>query len=147
MGQWGAEWIVVAEEGTRVVPAFEFLLKVPSSVRVQLLAIVDSVRATGPDQWNDPNTHRSMKGDIDDLHEARDKHGDMLYRLFLKWDRDEERVIFIDGRKKKNATALPPSDYKAIAGLAARSADPDALATSDDFARAALEAVSEAEAG
>ena len=80
-----------------------------------------------------------MKGEIDHLHEARDKHGDTLYRLFLMWQREARRVIFIDGRCKPNGTALSEADYSAIRELAATLSGKPPLATPDDFARLLLE--------
>jgi hypothetical protein len=82
-----------------------------------------------------------MKGELADLHEARDKQGDMLYRLFLLWRREERVVIAIDGRAKPNKTVLPGADYKEIrrlADLAGQEKPP--LATADDFAQTLLKA-------
>lgn len=50
MALWEVEWLVRTEGGVRDVPAFSFLLNQPSAVRIQLLAIVDAVRTTGPDR-------------------------------------------------------------------------------------------------
>lgn len=139
MALWGAEWLVRVEGPRRVVPAFEFLREQPLPVRMNLLAIVDAVRTMGPDKWMDQNTHRPMKSEIDHLHEARDKHGETLYRLFLMWQRQERRVIIIDGRCKANNTALDQGDYDAIRELAATINERVPLATADDFARALLD--------
>jgi hypothetical protein len=49
MALWNVEWLVKTHGGTRSVPAFDFLLDQPSAVRMQLLAIVDAVRTTGPE--------------------------------------------------------------------------------------------------
>lgn len=106
MSQWGREWLVVERDGIREVPGFEFLVNLPPNVRETLLAITDAVRTTGPDSWRDPNTHKAMRGGLDKVHEARDKHGDTLYRLFLRWQRDERRVVVLDGRVKPNNTAI-----------------------------------------
>jgi hypothetical protein len=86
---------------------------------MQLLAIVDAVRTTGPDQWRDTNSHDSMHGSCEHLHEARDKHGQMLYRLYLLWQRNHKRVVIIDGGVKPNSTALPDSFYDDLAAFAA----------------------------
>lgn len=139
---WAIEWLVVVEGGERHVPAFEFLLLQPASVRVQLLAIVDAVRTTGPDRWRDTTSHDSMHGACAHLHEARDRHGQRLYRLYLRWQRDERRVVVIDGGAKPNAAALPEGFYDRLAALGA-SADavPSSFATADDFARIAIELV------
>jgi hypothetical protein len=82
-----------------------------------------------------------MKGDLADLHEARDKHGETLYRLFLKWQRNEQRVVLLDGRTKQNQTALSKDDYAEIRRIAdLLENDPPPLAEADDFAQLLLEA-------
>jgi hypothetical protein len=140
MTQWHVEWLIKKDDGARSVPAFEFLLDQPSAVRLQLLAIVDAVRTTGPDQWKDSHSHDSMHGACAHLHEARDKHGQMLYRLYLLWQRTAKRVVIIDGGSKPNSTALPDSFYDDLAALAATvDKNPAPFAIADDFARKALE--------
>lgn len=80
-----------------------------------------------------------MKGDLADLHEVRDKQGEMLYRLFVVWQRKERRVVIIDGRTKANRTKLGEGEYEAIARLAARvDEDPPPFASVDDFIQADL---------
>lgn len=117
----------------------EFLLDIPTPVKDNLIAFVDAVRQTGPDQWMDQNSHRPMKGSLSHLHEARDKHGEMLYRLFLLWQRRERRVIFLDGRSKENETVISDREYGEIAHLSSLvSADASPFATADDFARLLL---------
>jgi hypothetical protein len=141
MAPWTAEWLVRTDSGTRMIPAFSFLLDQPPAVRLQLLAIVDAVRSTGPDRWRDTNSHDSMRGMCAHLHEARDRHGQMLYRLYLRWQREERRVVIIDGGAKPNATALPEAFYENLAALALTiETNPAPFAVVDDFARLALEA-------
>ena len=65
----------------------------------------------------------------------------MLYRLYLLWQRNDKRVVIIDGGTKPNSTALPDSFYDDLAALAATvTGDPAPFAVADDFARAALTA-------
>lgn len=81
-----------------------------------------------------------MKGDLDRVHEVRDKHGEVLYRLFVRWHRNKRRVVILDGRSKPNQTALPGSDYAAIGelvDLADETSPPFAKAS--DFARTVLQ--------
>jgi hypothetical protein len=141
---WGVEWLAVTEGSERRVPAFEFLLLQPPPARVQLLAIVDAVRTTGPDRWRDTTSHDSMRGPCAQLHEARDRHGQMLYRLYLRWQRDQRRVVVIDGGAKPNSTVLPDSFYDTLAALGATAdLDPPRFATADDFARIAFKLLGE----
>lgn len=138
MTPWKVEWLVKIN-GERSVPAFDFLLKQPPSARIQLLAIVDAVRTTGPDRWRDRTSHDSMHGSCAHLHKARDKHAQMLYRLYLLWQREDSRVVIIDGGAKPNSTALPTSFYDDLAELAATAnRDPPPFAVADDFARQVL---------
>jgi hypothetical protein len=139
MALWSIEWLVRTEGGERDVPAFSFLLVLPAPVRVQLLAIVDAVRTTGPDRWKDTTSHDSMHGVCAQLHEARDRHSQMLYRLYLRWQRERHRVVIVDGGAKPNSTTLADSFYDELAALAATAElDPPPFATADDFARIAL---------
>lgn len=134
--KWKVEWLLDRSEDPPSIPAYRFLKGLPVNVRIQLLAILDAVRTTGPDQWADRRSHCPMKGDLADLHEVRDKQGETLYRLFLAWQRKERRVVVIDGREKANKTKLSDPEYQAIRALAAKIAeDPPALATVDDFLR------------
>jgi hypothetical protein len=136
---WGVEWLIKTDGARRSVPAFDFLLGQPPAVRVQLLAIVDAVRSTGPDQWRDTSSHDSMHGACEHLHEARDRHGQLLYRLYLLWQRHEKRVVIVDGAAKPNSTALPDSLYDTLAALAATADQhPAPFVVADDFARKAL---------
>jgi hypothetical protein len=140
MALWSIEWLVRAEGGEREVPAFSFLLLQPAAVRVQLRAIVDAVRTTGPDRWKDTTSHDSMHGVCAQLHAARDRHGQMLYRLYLRWQREHHRVVIVDGGAKPNSTTLPEAFYEDLAALAATAElGPPRFATADDFARIALD--------
>jgi hypothetical protein len=81
-----------------------------------------------------------MHGACAKLHEARDRHGQMLYRLYLRWQRDHRRVVVVDGGAKPNSTTLPDSFYEDLAALAATAdLDPPPFAMADDFARIALD--------
>ena len=81
-----------------------------------------------------------MHGVCAQLHEARDRHGQMLYRLYLRWQREHHRVVIVDGGAKPNSTTLPDSFYEDLAALAATAElDPAPFATADDFARIALD--------
>lgn len=133
MALWKVEWLVDDTEGSRTIPALEFLRSVPDGVSDQLLAILTAVRASGPDRWFDRQTHAAMRGELAHLHEVRDRQDQVLYRLFVRWLRDEQTVVVIDGRHKPNKTALPDKDYAEIADLAERiDEDPRPFASFDD---------------
>jgi hypothetical protein len=137
--QWQIEWLVDASEEPAAIPAYRFLKGLPVNVRIQLLAILDAVRTTGPDQWADRHSHCPMKGDLANLHEVCDKQGETLYRLFVLWQREEGRVVIIDGRQKANKTKLSDADYRAIAELAAAAGGSlPSFASVDDFIRVDL---------
>jgi hypothetical protein len=80
-----------------------------------------------------------MHGSCRHLHEARDKHGQTLYRLYLRWQREARRVVIVNGAVKPNSTTLPESFYDDLAALAATADhEPRPFAVADDFARLAL---------
>lgn len=137
--RWKVEWLVDRRREPASIPAYRFLKSLPVNVRIQLLAILGAVRTTGPDRWADRHSHRAMKGDLADLHEVRDKQGETLYRLFVRWQRAERRVVIIDGRGKANGTKLSDRDYEIVRALAARiEEDPPSFASVDDFIQADL---------
>jgi hypothetical protein len=137
---WQVEWLVDRGKRPISIPAYRFLKSLPVNVRIQLLAIFEAVKTTGPDQWADRHSHSPMKGSLAHLHEVRDKQGETLYRLFVLWQRNERRVVVIDGRVKANKTVLSEAEYDAIGALAAQVAnEPPPFATVDDFIRADLE--------
>jgi len=133
MSLWKAEWLVDESAGSRSIPALRFLQAIPDSVSDQLLAILTAVRASGPDRWFDRQSHAVMRGDLAHLHEVRDKQDQTLYRLFVRWLRDEQTVVVVDGREKPNKTVLSEDDYAEIADLAERiNEDPRPFASFDD---------------
>jgi hypothetical protein len=138
---WTVEWLVVTEQGKRRIPAFEFLTKIDHDVATHLLQILDSVCVSGgPHKWRDVRTHDKMDDELDDLHEARYKLDQTLYRLYLKWITGTATVWVLDGRTKPNNTKLPDVEYEKIRALAALTdKKPAPAATVDDFARLALE--------
>ncbi|HET9676705.1 MAG TPA: type II toxin-antitoxin system RelE/ParE family toxin [Solirubrobacterales bacterium] len=136
---WKVEWLIDRSEETPSIPAYRFLKEQPVNVRKQLLATLAAVRTVGPDQWRDRHSHCPMKGDLADLHEVRDRQGEVLYRLFVLWQRKERHVVIVDGRKKANKTALADKEYEAVRALAASvDDDPPPFATADDFIQADL---------
>jgi hypothetical protein len=137
--RWKIEWLLDQSRDPASIPAYRFLKALPVNVRIQLLAILEAVQTTGPDQWADRHSHCPMKGDLAELHEVRDKQGETLYRLFVLWQRKERRVVIIDGREKANKTKLSAGEYEAVAALAAKIADdPPPFASVDDFIQADL---------
>ena len=140
VAQWDVEWLTVVEDGKRTIPALKFLVQQEPNIRAVLLGIVDSVRTFGPDRWKDANSHKPMYGACSDLHEARDRYDQMLYRLFLKWQRQEQRVVVLTGASKPNNTTLPDSFYDDLAKMAATiTTNPSPFATTDDVTRLLLD--------
>jgi hypothetical protein len=136
---WTVGWLLDRGEDPPSIPAYRFLKDLPLNVRVQLLAILEAVQSTGPDQWADRHSHCPMKGKLAGLHEIRDKQGEVLYRLFVLWQRAERRVVIVDGREKANKTKLKEKEYETIAELAVRiREDPPPFASIDDFIQAGL---------
>lgn len=145
MAFWAIEWLTTIEGGATRIPAAEYLIGVDENVRDQLMAIVDGVRQTGPDQWGDPDSHKPMHEPVECCHEARDKQGQTLHRLYLVWKRDEKLVVVVDGRSKANNTVIEDAEYEKIAALARGARDGDyTVAGADDFARLAFTKAQEA---
>lgn len=70
------------------VPAQEFLDACPMSPRQMLLAIIVAV-TDGPPPSFPPSMHwHIMRKEMSGLYEARDRHGNTLYRLFCVLDRN-----------------------------------------------------------
>jgi hypothetical protein len=116
---WRVEYLAVTEGGKKRVLGLEFLRGIEAGPRTYLMQILEAVKQSGgPQYWHDTNSHDKMEGELDDLHEARDKHGQTLYRLYLKWDSSAGVVWVLDGRTKLNNTALPKAEYDKIRALA-----------------------------
>ncbi len=138
-GRWKVEWLVLTEGGERIVPGLKFLSEIESSPRLQLLRILEAVCTVGPDQWRDQGMHCAMHSACSHLHEARDRQDQTLYRLYLRWQRDCQRVVILDGGRKANDTILPTDFYKRIAALGHEAeVDPSPFATPDDMVQIAL---------
>jgi len=115
----------------------QFLLGIDEAPRLRLLQIFEAVKATGgPHRWQDVQSHAKMEDELDDVHEARDRHDQTLYRLYLKWVAETSTVWVLDGRTKPNGTKLPDAEYVKIKALAALvDTDPLPAATVDDMAQ------------
>lgn len=136
MAPWRIEWLKDDGGG---IPAFDFLLAIPKPAREHLLAILEAVSHTGPDQWRDSRSHCRMEGELDFVHEVRDRHDQTLYRLFVVWIRDKRLVVLVDGRSKANNTTIPDDEYARVATLARIAvSDSATFATANDFAQRAL---------
>jgi hypothetical protein len=143
------EWIPVwyRDPSSGAIPALEFLRDVPMPVRENLLAIREAVRFSGgPHRWRDTTTHALMHGDLDFMYEARDRHGQRLYRLFMVWDRATGDLILVDGLSKENGSSIPQRDYDALAetGRVILASVPKPYATVDHLAVRLLELGTEA---
>lgn len=80
-----------------------------------------------------------MEGALDDLHEVRDRHDQMLYRLYVKWVSATSTVWVLDGRSKPNNTRIPDADYDQIRQLADLvDSSPPPAASTNDFAQMML---------
>jgi hypothetical protein len=144
VSRWKREWLVVTDAGKRTVPGFAFLIGLPDNVRIQLLGNLEAVKTVGPDRWKDRKVHKPLKGDADRVHQVGDKHGETLYRLWVRWQRDDKRVVVLDGRIKRNDTALPDAEYEEAQRLAdLADVGADSFATADDFALLALDLANE----
>jgi hypothetical protein len=112
-------------------PAWEFLSskKMPNEVRKELLVTIGAVLQVGPprfptstQRWQLMHKPASKKDvDLSGICEARDKHSNMLYRLFCVIDRDAPAhglalpsLVLLGGITKPARTEAPQSEYRRI---------------------------------
>jgi hypothetical protein len=116
------EWanvFYVTRDGS--VPAQEFLDECPTTARQTLLAIVVSVRDSPPPSYP-PSMHwQVMRGDMRGIYEARDRQGNMLYRLFCVLDRkgtdhglDAPGLVLLSGGVKPVREEMHPRTYARV---------------------------------
>jgi hypothetical protein len=122
-------WGYVLFEENEHAPARDWLLAQSPRVRKMMLDTLDFILAAQtPPRAFLPNRWASMKDiagvDMSSYHEARDKHGDTLYRLFCRFDSSAEQtklgarvLVILDGRTKPVREPLDPAEYKAIKAL------------------------------
>ncbi|HEY7932435.1 MAG TPA: hypothetical protein VID48_01305 [Solirubrobacteraceae bacterium] len=81
--EWSLAFYRTAKD---TAPARKFLLDCPQPVREMLLAIVVAVRDAPPPSFPPSKMWHVMHGQMKGFYEARDEHGDRLYRLFCVLD-------------------------------------------------------------
>ena len=103
MALWSIEWLVRTEGGEREVPAFSFLLVQPAAVWTQLLAISSTLceRRDPTSGETPPRTIRCVACAPSFTRLATGTA--MLYRLYLRWQREHHRVVIVDGGAKPNS--------------------------------------------
>lgn len=123
--------LAVYETGSGKRPALDFLgdKKLPDAVREELLVTVTAVAEYGPTRFpTSTNRWRLMhkptkKGEVDlsGVCEARDKHKNILYRLFCVLDRDAAKhgwplpsLVLISGARKPVRTEMSQKEYKMV---------------------------------
>lgn len=118
----GAGWCVefFREPKSGRCPALEFLDAVPDPVEGELLATLDAVEGTEPPfafrgglRWH------AMKDEMGGFYEARDEHDGILYRLFVRFDRDapglpHNAIVVIDGGHKPVGEEMHPAVYEKV---------------------------------
>lgn len=99
-------------------PGREWLITVPDPVRLMMVSILDSVRDGPPQSFGPSEYWHVMRGRMKGLHEARDRHGDTLYRLFCVLDRDAPKhgmprpaLVVLCGGEKPNGTEMGDDVY------------------------------------
>jgi len=116
------EWVnVFYAETDGSAPAQEFLDASPKTTRETLLAIVVSVRDSPPPSFP-PSMHwHVMRGEMRGIYEARDRHGNMLYRLFCVLDRkatehglDAPALVMLSGGEKPVREEMDARTYAEV---------------------------------
>jgi hypothetical protein len=119
-------WRVAFYETARgEVPARAYLDDCPRQAREVLLRIVVEVARSPPPSFRSPRHWRAMHGSMRGLYEARDRHGNLLYRLFCVVDalapahgHAHKLVTLIDGGTKPVRSEMPARVYRQVVELA-----------------------------
>lgn len=107
------------------VPVLDFLRRIPSKPRRQLMTWLVAVAAFPPYRFPASTIFQPMhqEGGVDmsGFHEARDEHDGQLYRLICVIDRAAQKngcpnpvLAVIDGVSKPARTAVPDREYERI---------------------------------
>jgi hypothetical protein len=106
------------------VPARDFLLACPSSVRATMFAVLEAVRAAPPPQFSGGGKWEAMHGSMGGYHEIRvTGRGRTHYRLFCKLDNgtpqelaargfDRPQIAVINGMYKPHRTEFSDREYR-----------------------------------
>jgi Txe/YoeB family toxin of Txe-Axe toxin-antitoxin module len=118
---WG---VVYYKAANGSVPAAEFLLACPTSVRATILAVLEAVRAAPPPQFSGGGKWEAMHGDMGGYYEIRvTGRGRTHYRLFCRLDNgtapelaargfDRPQIVVINGMSKRHRTEFSDREYK-----------------------------------
>jgi hypothetical protein len=115
-------WInVFYAEADRSVPARTFLDECPPTARQTLLAIVVAVRDAPPPSFPASMHWHVMTRDMRGIYEARDRQGNLLYRLFCLLDRKAPEhglsapaLVLLSGGVKPVREEMDPRTYAAV---------------------------------
>ncbi|MHB1539657.1 MAG: hypothetical protein ACYCUM_14720 [Solirubrobacteraceae bacterium] len=117
---WG---IVYYRTRSGTVPAHEFLLGCPASVRAKLLAVLEVVRAAPPPAFSGGGFWEAMHGRMGGYYEVRRVGpGRQHYRLYCILDNgthqelaergfDRPQIAVINGLAKPNASLFTAAEY------------------------------------
>ena len=114
------------EAADKTRPGLAYLNSIPSSPRQMLYAIIVAVRYRPPysfpaqsPMWSAMQNKDGL--DMTGIYEARDKHGDRLYRLFCVLDRkasehgvDAPALVILSGDDKPVRTPMPKAVYRRV---------------------------------
>lgn len=112
------------DDAGRAVPARDFLVDCPTEVRAQLVASIKAVADSPPPRFSGGLQWQAMHGAMKGWYEARDRHGQWLYRVFCLLERDGAElglggpsVVLVTGMRKANETAFTAGDYARVRAL------------------------------
>jgi len=114
-GNWQVEFFKDPRTGR--VPAREFLERIPDEPAAELLATLKAVEGTSPPfAFRGGARWQAMRDEMSGWFEARDKHEKLLYRLFVRLDRDppglpHHAIVVVDGDAKRDETAFRTDFY------------------------------------
>ncbi len=104
-------------DAEQLVPAMEFLDRLPTKVVAEFLAILDAVAEAPPPAFSGGGKWEAMHDAMAGFYEARVTGAGMNHRLFCILERNAHdlggpSIVVIDGLSKPKRSAANPKDYR-----------------------------------
>lgn len=112
------------DDRAETVPARAFLDSCPIEAKAHLFAVLKAVAEAPPPRFGGGLQWQAMHGDMKGYHEARDRHGNQLYRVFCLLERNGDTlglggpsIVLITGMQKPNESTFTKADYARVRHL------------------------------
>lgn len=103
----------------RIVPAIDFLDRLPVKVAAEIHAVLDAVADAPPPSFSGGGKWEAMHDEMAGYFEVRVQGGGKNHRLFCVLERDAEdlggsSIVCLAGLSKPPRTAAQPRDYRKV---------------------------------